>query len=125
MPAQTVRGEHDVHQDDLPRELRAPLEPADAHLDQEERKHAEAEAKEARRTLAVCGEIPDREQEREQEDADDRAVHVDGRLQRSEAVDVLAAARVRPAAVGIAADDESEPGADEDGEPPQLGRHER
>ena len=97
MPAQTAAASTTCTRTISHGRLRAPLEPADAHLDQEERKHAEAEAKEARRTLAVCGEIPDREQEREQEDADDRAVHVDGRLQRSEAVDVLAAARVRPA----------------------------
>src|SRR5262245_63621774 len=86
-------GEHDVDENELPRQLRPPLKLPDPHLDEEEREHAEADAEEPRRAIPEGGEIPDREEEREQEGADDGAVDVDRRLERAEAVDVLAAAR--------------------------------
>ena len=44
----------------------------------------ERDAEQLRRALAVRGEIADREQEREQEEADEDAVHVDGRLRASQ-----------------------------------------
>jgi hypothetical protein len=68
------------------------LQLADAHLDDQQPERQEREAEEPRRTVAIRGQIADREQERDQEKADEDAVHIDGRLERAEAVDVLAPA---------------------------------
>ena len=116
-----------MDENEFPRELRAPLELADPHLHEQQREHAEAEPEKSRRAVTKGGEVADREQEREQEEADDGAVEVHRPVELPEAADVRAAARMRPGrGRERPADDEHEAGRGEDeGEEPQLARNER
>ena len=118
-----------MHEDEAPRQMRAPLQLAEAHLSEQDEEDAGRQPEQARRAVTTRGEIAEAEEERDQEDPDDSAVPVDDGLEPPEAIDVLglAAARVRPCGRRErAADDQDETGRRErEAEPAQLERDQR
>ena len=70
--------QHDMDEHESPRELRTPLNLANRHLHEEQRKNAEPELEEGRRAVTVGGEVADREQEREPVGRQDAVVFVVG-----------------------------------------------
>src|SRR5256885_8414698 len=91
------RGEENVDEHQSPRQMRAPLQLAEPHLPEQHEEDAQTEREEPRRPLASRAEVAEAEQERAQEDADNRRMRIDDRLEPREPVDVLRlpAARMR------------------------------
>src|SRR5690348_2349913 len=83
------RSEEHVDEDEPPREVRAPLQLSETHLEEQEHEHSGAEGEETRRPLAPRGEVAEAEQEGEQEDADDHRVDVNDGLEAAEPVDLV------------------------------------
>src|SRR6266540_2778779 len=121
--------EDNVDEHQPPRQMRAPLELAEAHLREQQDEYPDGEHEQARRTFAPRAEVAEAEQERAEEDRDDGAVHVDDRLEPPEPIDVLSLPTAGMRARGgreRTADDEREAGNHEsDTEPAKLERDQR
>src|SRR5439155_12506600 len=90
--------EKDMQEHEAPGEMRAPLQLSETHLGEQQDEDARAEREESGGALPPRGEVAEAEQEGQQEHTDDRAVHVDDRLEPAEPVDLVrgAATGVRP-----------------------------
>src|SRR5438105_13204794 len=88
-------GDEDVDEHEPPGEMRAVLQLAESHLDDQQDRHRDGEREQPRRAISTRGEIAEAEDERGAEHADGRRMTDQYGPEGREPVDVLAAAGVR------------------------------